>query len=193
MSAENPTGAPGVYSPMEASTSTLDALAMEPEPESDLSVEVHTKDFTTFYRDNYLPVARALAYTLGDTGLAAEAADEAMARAYERWSTVQGYDNPGGWVYRVGLNWARSVHRRAARRLPLRDRPVVVQPPVADPAIGEALRALDVKLRAVVVCRLLLDWSVEETADALDVRPGTVKSRLHHALRALESTLGHLR
>jgi DNA-directed RNA polymerase specialized sigma24 family protein len=45
----------------------------------------------------------------------------------------------------------------------------------------------------VVVCRLLLDWSVEETAAALGVRPGTVKSRLHHSLRRLENKLHHMR
>jgi DNA-directed RNA polymerase specialized sigma24 family protein len=42
-----------------------------------------------------------------------------------------------------------------------------------------------------VVCRLLLDWSVDETAAALEISPGTVKSRLHRALTILESTLAH--
>ncbi len=150
-------------------------------------------DFTGFYRDAYPAVARALAYTLGDTDLAREAADEAMARAYPRWDALAGYDNPGGWVYRVGLNWARSTHRRLSRRLPVRERPDVLQPPVADPAIAAALRALPLDHRAVVVCRLLLDWSVDDTAAALGVRPGTVKSRLHRALRDLETRLAHLR
>jgi RNA polymerase sigma-70 factor (ECF subfamily) len=116
-----------------------------------------------------------------------------MARAYARWTTVQTYDNPSGWVYRVALNWARSVHRRAVRKLPLRGRDEVVQPPVPDPAIAKALADLDVRLRAVVVCRCLLDWSVDETAHALGIKPGTVKSRLHRALAILESALGHLR
>src|SRR5262249_28144661 len=125
--------------------------------------------------------------------LAGDATDEAMARAFARWSKIRDYDNPGGWVYHVGLNWARSVHRRAARRLPFRARNEVVQPPVADPAIARALADLDVPLRAVVVCRLLLDWSVDDTAHALGIKPGTVKSRLHRALSLLESSLEHLR
>jgi DNA-directed RNA polymerase specialized sigma24 family protein len=114
-----------------------------------------------------------------------------MARACARWSKISHYDAPEAWVYRVGLNWARSLHRRAARVLPMRERPVVVLPPIPDPAIAAALRALDVKLRAVVVCRLLLDWSrigriggVQEIEDP---------RRLHHALRELESKLEHLR
>jgi DNA-directed RNA polymerase specialized sigma24 family protein len=128
--------------------------------------------FTAFYEQRYQEIGRALAYTLGDTALATEATDEAMARAFARWSTVQSYDNPSGWVYRVGLNWARSVHRRAVRRLPLRGRDEVTQPPVADPAIARALAALEVRLRAVVVCRCLLDWSVDDTAHALGIKPG---------------------
>ena len=147
--------------------------------------------FTDFYRTSYEPVAKALAYALGDVELGAEAADEAMARAFARWSKVVDYDNPAGWVYRVGLNWARSVHRRLARRMPFVEREVV-EPPCADPEVAAALGRLDAKHRDVVVCRLLLDWSVGETASALELAPGTVKSRLHHALRRLAVDLSHL-
>jgi DNA-directed RNA polymerase specialized sigma24 family protein len=149
--------------------------------------------FAAFYRSDYANVARALSYTLGDVDLGREATDEAMARAYARWAKIADYDSPAGWVYRVGLNWAYSTRRRVMRSLPFVDHGGVVEPPVSDPAIAAALRRLDVKLRAVVVCRLLLDWSVEETADALRIKPGTVKSRLHRALTVLERSLGHMR
>ena len=146
-------------------------------------------DFETFYRDGYSDIARALTVTLGDLDLAQEATDEAMVRAYARWEKIRAYDNPGGWVYRVGLNWARSARRRLTRVPPFHDRRVV-DPPGVDPANAAALHDLDVSLRAVVVCRLLLDWSVDETAAALRLKPGTVKSRLHRALAQLERTLG---
>jgi RNA polymerase sigma factor (sigma-70 family) len=145
--------------------------------------------FTDFYRRNRRAVAAALALTVGDPELGAEAADEGMIRAYSRWSSVRGYDNPAGWVYRVGLNWARSYHRRAARLIPFGDHDHAATDAVTDPAIQQALLRLDVKHRAVVVCRLLLDWSVEDTAAALDVAPGTVKSRLHRALQTLQPAL----
>lgn len=150
-------------------------------------------DFADFYRRSWDGVARALALALGETDLAVEATDEAMARAYARWAKIRGYDNPAGWVYRVGLNWARSYHRRLARKLPFRQPDAVEPPPVADPAIRQALAALPFNQRSVVVCRLLLDWSVAETATALDLRPATVRTRLHRALRTLETSLDHLR
>jgi RNA polymerase sigma factor (sigma-70 family) len=150
-------------------------------------------EFTDFYRRCWPSVARALSLALGDHDLAVEATDEAMARAYPRWDKLRRYDNPAGWVYRVGLNWARSYHRRLARRLPFA-RPEVTEPvQVADPEIRQALLELPHRQRTVVVCRLLLDWSVDDTATALGVRPGTVRSRLHRALQSLEASLDHLR
>jgi RNA polymerase sigma factor (sigma-70 family) len=149
--------------------------------------------FAEFYRDDYANIARALSYTLGNVDLGREATDEAMARAYARWAKIRDYDSPAGWVYRVGLNWAYSTRRRVLRSLPFTEHAAATEPPISDPAIAKALRRLDVKLRSVVVCRLLLDWSVEETADALRIKPGTVKSRLHRALATLERSLGHMR
>jgi DNA-directed RNA polymerase specialized sigma24 family protein len=149
--------------------------------------------FSDFYRTTWPGVARALAVALGDRDLAVDATDEAMARAYPRWATLSGYDNPGAWVYHVGLNWARSHRRRLARRLPFAHPTEAVPVPVADPAVRDALLALPLKLRSVVVCRLLLDWSVDDTATALGVRPGTVQSRLHRAVRSLHASLDHLR
>jgi RNA polymerase sigma-70 factor, ECF subfamily len=153
--------------------------------------------FHDFYGGSRDRVGRALAVTLGDADLAAESVDEAMARAYQRWSSVSRMDNPSGWVYRVGLNLARSRIRRLTRR-----RRVVAighmatdvpEPDVLEPAILRALRALPVDHRSVVVCRLLLGWSEAETAQALGIRPGTAKSRLHRATATLADQLSHLR
>lgn len=148
-------------------------------------------DFDAFYREARPSVGRALALTLRDVDLATDSLDEAMVRAYQRWDRVGRLDNPAGWVYRVGLNHARSRLRRLLRRVP---------PPaeateftVADPAIERALAELSVDHRAVVVCRLLLGWSESQTADALAIRPGTVKSRLSRASKQLEHRLHHLR
>lgn len=150
-------------------------------------------EFADFYRDSWEGVARALSLTLGDRDLAVEATDEAMARAYARWDRLRSYDNPAGWCYRVGLNWSRSHFRRLSRTGYLHGPETVDPPPVADPAVRRALQALPLNQRSVVVCRLLLDWSVAETATALNMREATVRTRLHRALRALEATLEHLR
>jgi RNA polymerase sigma-70 factor (ECF subfamily) len=150
--------------------------------------------FEEFYREQRAPIGRALALTLRDTQLASDAVDEAMARAFQRWSRVQALDSPGGWVYRVGLNWSRSLLRRALRPAPTwvtADRPLD-EGIGLDPAIDRALAELSVEQRAVVVCRLLIGYSEAQTAAALGVRPGTVKSRLARATAKLQTLLSPL-
>lgn len=144
--------------------------------------------FEAFYAAHYPDVVRALSLTLGDSQWGREAADEAMTRCYDRWADVSTYDNPAGWSYRVGLNWARSWHRKLARRLPWSDDGVTL-PSTPDPALADALATLDLKYRSVVVCRYLLDWSTEETASALGLATGTVKSRLSTGLEHLRTQL----
>ncbi len=159
--------------------------------EMQLTVVESIPDFDAFYRTARPTVGRALALTLRDVDLATDSVDEAMVRAYQRWDHVGLLDNPAGWVYRVGLNHARSRLRRLLRRVP--PPAATTEFTVADPAIALALSELSVDHRAVVVCRLLLGWSEAQTADALATRPGTVKSRLSRASTQLERRLHHLR
>ncbi|MEP6298692.1 MAG: RNA polymerase sigma factor, partial [Ilumatobacter sp.] len=103
-------------------------------------------------------------------------------------------DNPAGWVYRVGLNWGRSRWRKTHREISEHasdsvERPFAASEP-RDPRIASALHRLSVDHRVVVVARFYLDWSEQEIAAALDIRPGTVKSRLSRALRHLADDLG---
>jgi len=147
--------------------------------------------FEAFYGANVDRVHRALALTIGDPDLARDATDEAMARAYTRWATVGHLGNPAGWVYRVGLNWARSRWRKLRRERPMAEwRAVPVPPPDADAAAASAaLTTLPTDQRAAVVCRILLDLSTAETAAVLGVPEGTVRSRLSRALAVLRAHL----
>lgn len=150
--------------------------------------------FPDFYRSSRDRLAGALALTLGDVHLGADAVDEAMVRAYQRWDRVGAFDDPAARVYRVALNWATSVlqRRNCAPSLPA-EKWVEDTVSVAEPAVAAALAALSVDQRSVIVCRYYLGMSEHEAASALGIRPGTVKSRLHRALRELERRLHHLR
>jgi len=150
---------------------------------------VEMTGFDAFYRARRDDVARALSLTLQDGVLGGEAADEAMVRALERWGSVERMENPSGWVYRVGLNWARS-------RLRLRHREALGDPPdferfmpVADLDVARALGELPLTHRAVVVLRYFMDWSLEDIAAGLRIPVGTVKSRLNRAHAKLAELL----
>jgi len=141
--------------------------------------------FESFYRTTRPRIFRAVALALGNTDLALDATDEAMARAAEQWRTVGGYDNPAGWVYRVALNWARTRLRRLSRERGRLDFEPGYEHSIPDPHLMDHVMSLPVNYRAVVVARFFLDWSVEETGAVLQIPVGTVKTRTHRALRRL--------
>ena len=158
-------------------------------PESQTN-HARAHSFDEFYRTHRDSVFRALLVTLRNPEAAAEAVDEAMTRALERWDKLAGYDRPDRWVFRVGLNWAISAWRRTRRET----LDILVEPStedgLPDPEVARALARLPVRYRAVVVCRCYLDWSTDDTASALGISPGTVKSRLSRALKRLAADLG---
>jgi RNA polymerase sigma-70 factor, ECF subfamily len=143
-------------------------------------------DFDAFFATHHGRMVRALALALGDDEFGRDAAAEGFARALQKWSTVATYANPAGWVYRVGLNWALSRRRRTRReRLGVQVDGEAVSAPPPNGQLSDALRSLSVEHRTVVVGRYYLDWSEAQLAEALDIAPGTVKSRLSRALTQL--------
>ena len=133
---------------------------------------------------------RGLLLTLRNPNAAAEAVDEAMRRALERWDVVGTYEHPDRWVYRVAYNRAVSIWRKTRREA----FDILVEPSLEDglpdPDVSRALARLAVHWRSVVVARYYLDWSTEITADALGIAEGTVKSCLSRAIKRLEAELG---
>ena len=159
----------------------------------DKLLRAEQRNFDTFYAAHRDQMARALSLSLRNPDLAAEAADEAFVRACQRWTEVSTYANPQGWVYRVGMNWARSWLRRARRereKRPLLAKSEFAEDEIVDVDLERALDNLTPTHRKVVVARFFMEWSVEETAEALGIRPGTVKSRLSRALSQLAGELG---
>lgn len=148
------------------------------------------RDFDGFYRAHREELVRALVLTVGHRELGREAADEAFARALERWSDVCGYANPEGWVYRVGVNWARSTVRRRTFTLHGLFADSVHLDDLPDPELLTAVEDLPIKYRSVIVARFFLDWTIEQTATALLIPQGTVKTRQSRALSRLRRRLG---
>ncbi len=149
-------------------------------------------NFDSFYLQHRDQIARALSLSLRNADLGAEAADEAFVRACQKWAEVSTYNNPQGWVYRVAMNWARSWLRRTRRerdKRPLLMNHELIEDDLVDIDLERALVGLSPSHRTVVVARFFMEWSVDETAEALGLRPGTVKSRLSRALVQLANEL----
>ena len=149
-------------------------------------------DFDALYQARYGDVV-AMAYALtGDLAEAQDLAQEAFCRAWQRWSTLAGYDDPLAWIRRVTANLAASRWRRLAvvRRHLHRQRTPDVAP--LDPdhvALVAALRTLPEPHRRAIVLHHLLDLPIADVAEDLDVAVGTVKSWLHRGRAALAAQL----
>ena len=96
-------------------------------------------------------------------------------------------------MYRVALNWATSRFRRRSRDrkyAPQVARADVTTDASFDPEVEAVLQRLSHDHRAVLVLRYFYDWDVQATAEALDISPGTVKSRTSRALDQMAAVLG---
>lgn len=150
-----------------------------------------TEGFDAFYRRAWQAIYRAVAVIVGHSDLAREATDEAMTRAFARWSAVSRMENPEGWVYRVAVNWARSKQRRQRLAL-MKPIPTIggaQADRLPDPDLHAAITRLPDHHKDVVVARYLLDMSEVATAQAFGIPRGTVKSRLSRALATLKEEL----
>ncbi len=146
--------------------------------------------FSDFYETRRDVIVRAVWGAVGDRDLAGEAVDEAMTRAFARWGYVSSVSNPEGWVYRTARNWATSSLRRlvsARRYRHLVASPDAQRQPTADGS-EFLLRDLSVVQRDVLVLRFLLDLSIEQTSEVLDISHAAVRSRTNRAIERLRNT-----
>ena len=146
--------------------------------------------FEAMWQEHYGSVARSAYLVLGDREEAADVAQEAFTRAFQRWPEVRTLERPESWVHKVAVNLAlsrrRSLRRAWNHRVEVRDVPGL-EPPRDD--IATALRSLTPSQRAVVALRFYLDWSIADVASALHKRPGTVRALTHQAMQKLRETV----
>lgn len=142
--------------------------------------------FDDWYRAYHPVLVAALTVVAGDGSVAHDAADEALVRAYERWSRVQATSSPEAWTYAVGVNFLRRRARRAALEATLlRRTPPPSSTPGLPPDVWDAVRQLPKRQREAIALRYVLDLSEAQVADAMGVAPGTASATLVSARKAL--------
>lgn len=158
------------------------------------------------YQDRVYNICR---YMLGPSD-AEDAAQDSFIKAYRKIGGFTSSPGFSAWLTRITVNTCLDYKRKPAH-LPLVKRTAdgdeyEHEEPSKDPgpetslvhkqasfAIEDALMRLSEKLRAVIVLREIEDLSYEETAAALDVSIGTVKSRLFRAREELKKLFDGLR
>jgi RNA polymerase sigma-70 factor, ECF subfamily len=150
-------------------------------------------------------IAFRIAYlVVGDAAEAEDAAQEGFVKAHRALGRFRSGAPFRPWLLQIVANEARNRRRSAGRRAALALRAAAegssggaAPSPEGSLLAGEererllaAVNALGEGERLVIGCRYFLELSEEETAAALGVRPGTVKSRTSRALARLREQLG---
>jgi len=151
----------------------------------------------------YTKMAFRTAYLVtGSAADAEEAVQDAFVKAHRALGRFRADAPLRPWLLRIVGNEARNRRRAAGRRatIELRAARLEAGGAMSDPetavaaaddrrALVRALDALSEVQRDVVMCRYLLQLSSDETAAALAIPEGTVKSRLARALDRLRELL----
>ncbi|MBO9520064.1 MAG: SigE family RNA polymerase sigma factor [Nocardioidaceae bacterium] len=152
------------------------------------------EEFTEFVTTAWPVLFRTAHLLVGERGLAEDLVQTALAKTYLSWGRIRDRGAAGVYARTVLINTATSWFRRHAwrREVATGELPDRVAPATSPdrPDLAAALRALPPRQRAVVVLRFYEDLSVEQTAQALRITPGTVKSQTSHALAKLRTELG---
>jgi RNA polymerase sigma-70 factor (ECF subfamily) len=140
------------------------------------------QSFQELYRSTFGFVRQRARWLVRDEDAALDAAQEAFARAWERWPAVTAARSRIGWllvtVTRICID--RLRHRKMARQ---RLEPVSI--PVSPAATGHLARLLSLRLgqerplRQQIVIHVWIDGMThEEAADLLDISTKTVQRQL---------------
>ena len=134
---------------------------------------------------------------LRDIDLAEDATQQALLAIWRDLPQLRDPARFEAWSYRLLVRACYAEGRKSRRwapnmRLLSVDEPMVVDgtgPVVDRDQLERAFRRLSIDHRAVVVLHHYADLPLEAVADALGIPPGTVRSRLHHAMRGLRAAL----
>jgi RNA polymerase sigma-70 factor (ECF subfamily) len=153
----------------------------------------------------YQGIAFRTAYVIsGSAADAEDAAQDGFVKAFRAIGRFRSGQPFRPWLLRIVANEAHNRRRAAGRRARLALRAAgengsggAVPSPEefalsaerADEVLA-AVEALSEERRLVIACRYFLELSEEETAAALRIRRGTVKSRVARALAQLRVELG---
>jgi RNA polymerase sigma factor (sigma-70 family) len=153
------------------------------------------------FRRHYTALLRLAVVMVGDREAAEDAVQEAFVSLHRNWRMLRDPAAAEAYLRSAVLNRCRSWVRRqatarAARPLLLvRDKP---HPSPEETAVGRedvgsvvsAMRTLARRQREVLACRFVLELSVAETAELLDISEGSVKVHTHRGLQALQQRIG---
>lgn len=128
---------------------------------------------------------------LGSEADALEAVDEAVYQALRALKKLRQPELLETWLTRILINTCHKELRRRRWVTGEESLPDSAGPNAYDGLpLREAIRRLPEELRTVVILRYFAEYTLEETAQSLDLPRGTVSTRQRRALQLLRLELG---
>ncbi len=147
-------------------------------------------DPTSLYRREHGRMVRLAVAMVDVPAVAEELVQDAFAEVFARWERI---DHPAAYLRTCVANRCRKElrHRQLLRRTAVPAVDEAIAAAVDGPArlMLDVVRALPPRRRAVVVLRFYEDLSEVQIAEALGLRPGTVRATLHQALAQLREVV----
>lgn len=150
--------------------------------------------FSEFCRQVQGRLIGAVTLYCGDSTLAEDAAQEALARAWRDWGHVSNQGTPEAWVFKTAFNVTNSWFRRlkiAKRHAETDSSGTHSHPEQLERSweVRDAVRALPARQREAVVLRFFADLSVADTATAMRCAEGTVRALTAQGVAALRTSI----
>lgn len=152
--------------------------------------------FGELYRRHYDAIGAYLLRRTGDAHVTEDLLSEVFLAAMAALGRYRHRGIPfRHWLYRIATRAATRWAVRARRHVSLESEQVVdpssVRAHADDERVTRAMLRLKAKHQEVLALHYLEGLSVDEVAQVLSVRPGTVKSRLKRARDELRARLGN--
>jgi len=143
--------------------------------------------FRTLYGRHTAAVYGLLCRLVGRPAEASDLMQETWLRAVRHLSLFRGQSAFRTWLTGIALNCYREWRRKHTREIPASDPDMRTSPArwsdeIA--AVNQVLALLAYEHREVIVLHDIEGFTHEEIAEALEIEPGTSKSRLSRARRA---------
>jgi RNA polymerase sigma-70 factor (ECF subfamily) len=152
------------------------------------AMNITTSAFTKLIEANQGMLYRVCRTILRDEADCADAVQEAILAAWLCIGQLRSVESFPAWVARICIHRCYRI-TRSHRRVEIQDEPETRDARDTRLDVVSAVDGLPEKLRLPVVFHYFEDWSMEDTARALGIFQGTVKSRLHRARQLLAVSL----
>ncbi|ENH98010.1 putative DNA-directed RNA polymerase [Gracilibacillus halophilus YIM-C55.5] len=164
------------------------------------------EEFRLLYDMFYSRVYRDVYFITRDTYLAQDALQETFVKAYKHMDRIEDKERIGAWLSTIATRTAIDILRKRKSKTEVKidqsnenlidynpeevaQLETIVEQRLIKEDLLEIINELKPEYREIILLKYIHEWSVHEIANFLDVKMGTVKTRLYRARKVLKDMI----